>query len=410
MIKPITSVKVRGRRVLLRVGYDVPLVEDKDTGKFKIADDTRIKDSLPTIEYLVKGGAKIILVSHLDRPKSWEMGKSLWPVAEQLAVLLNRKIVKVEDRLPDYNIPQIYFLSSDIEAHDKLELTHSLKNGDILFLENLRFYSEEEANEDKFVTLLASFADLYVNDAFSVSHRPEASIYGVAMKLKSYAGLALIQEIRSLERILKNPQKPLVIMMGGAKITDKVATINNLAKHASHVLIGGAIGNSFLKAKGYEIGKSSFADLSVVKEVARNFREKIILPVDVVVVKSLEDDPRAVRVEKVLPDDLIVDVGPETIGIFSQYIKTAKTLVWNGPFGLIEYPKFAFGSKSLSRIFAARCKGEAYGVAGGGETIEVLDQAKVSEFVDHISMGGGAMLDFLAGKKLPGIKVLESSP
>jgi phosphoglycerate kinase len=406
MIKSVSSVKVKGKRVFLRVGFDVPLAKDM-TGGYSVADDTRIKMALPTINYLIKSGARIVLASHLDRPKGWENDKSLWPAATRLSELLNRKVIKVSDRLPDYAVPHIFFLENDITKSNPAELIAKLRDGDILFLENLRFYEEEENNSEKFIELLASMADVYVNEAFSVSHRKEASIYGVATKLKSFAGLELMQEIKALNKVTKNPKKPLVIMMGGAKIEDKLPTLNNLARHASHILIGGAVANTIFKARGYEIGKSQAASLSAAVELDRNFKQKIILPVDVVVAKSLDGQPRAVAINKVQPDDQILDIGPETIKEFSEYIKQARTLIWNGPFGLIEYPKFAYGSKAISQVFAARSKGLAYGLVGGGETVEVIDQAHVAEFIDHISSGGGAMLDLLAGKTLPGIKVLE---
>lgn len=409
MIKSIESVKVAGRRVLLRVGFDVPLKKNIHTEKWEVADETRVRDALSTIKYLIQQGAKIVIVSHLGRPTGWEPDKSLWPAALKLGELLGVKTIKVLDKLPDYHIPHIYFLESDIVKHNYSHLANNLKNGDILFLENIRFYPGEESNDEQFVEILSSFADIFVNEAFSVSHRAEASTYGVAFKLKSYAGLSLLKEITSLDKVLKHPQKPLVILMGGAKISDKVATIHNLAKSASHILIGGRLANSFLKARGYSIGQSKFDDVMLAKELERNYKEKIILPVDVVVAKSPNDPAESLPASKVRPNQMILDIGPETIRKYAEYIKSAKTIIWNGPLGVIEYPKFSFGSRSLAYIFASKSRGKAYGIAGGGETVEMLDQAKVSEFIDHISTGGGAMLEFLAGKKLPALKALEVS-
>lgn len=407
MIKSIKDVAVPGQRVLLRAGFDVPLAKNVHSETWEVADNARIKDSLKTISYLREGGAKLIILSHLDRPVAWEQAKSLWPVAVKLGELLNLKTVKILDKLPDYDVPHVYFLDSDITKQDHSGLSRKIKPGDILFLENLRFYPQESDNDESFIETLEKFGDIYVNEAFSVSHRMEASTYGLALRMRSYAGISFAKEIESLSKVLRNPKKPLVILMGGAKIADKVETINNLAKHAEYILIGGALANTFLKAKGYEIGKSAYASESVAKELERNFKDKIVLPLDAVVAHSATDAARCVPISKIMPDDIILDIGPETIRKFSEYIKIAKTLVWNGPFGLIESKRFTFGSESISRAFAAQSKGKAFGVAGGGETLEVLDNAHVAEFIDHVSTGGGAMLEFLAGKKLPAIKALD---
>ncbi len=393
--------------MIVRAGFDVPLQKNIHTEAWEAADETRIKESLPTLGYLIEEGARIIIVSHLNRPKGWEEDKSLWPVAVELGKLLALKVVRVRDKLPDYDVPHLYFLTSNIMDKDLSELSRKMKPGEILFLENARFYKEEEGNDPAFIKRLAAFGDLYVNDAFSVSHRKEASVFGLAQTLPAYAGLSLLQDLRALGRVARNPKKPLVVLMGGAKIADKIETIHNLAKTAQHVLIGGALANSFLKAKGYEVGKSKTVDEHLAQELLRDYKDKLVLPSDVVVARSAEDLAHVVMVDKIKPTEAIIDIGPETIRKFSTYIKQAQTLVWNGPLGMIEKKPFDFGSLSLSRIFAARSKGHAFGVAGGGETAEVIDRAKVAEYIDHISTGGGAMLEFLAGKSLPGIKVLE---
>ena len=407
MIKSITSVNVAGRRVIVRVGFDVPLVLNIHTENLEVIDDARIKDTLDTIKYLIDNRAKIILISHLGRPKGWEDKKSLWPVALKLSELLNIKAVKVSNRLPDYKVPHLNFLETDITKKDYSDFSNQINPGDVLFLENLRFYEGEETNDEGFIKTLAKFGDIYVNEAFSVCHRKESSIYGLPLELPSYAGISLQKEIASLKKIVKNPKQPLVLIMGGAKIEDKIETINFLGKSAAYFLFGGGLANTFLKAKGYEIGKSICGDINIAKELLRNFKEKIILPVDLVVAQSLEAKPRLAKPDKILSNESIYDIGPETIRKYAEYVKTAKTLVWNGPFGIIEEPRYAFGSKSIAHVFAAQSKGRAFGLAGGGETIEVIDMAKVGQFIDHISMGGGAMLEFLAGKKLPGIKALE---
>jgi phosphoglycerate kinase len=408
MIKSVTSVKVTGRRVVMRAGFDVPLKQSREKETFEVADENRIKDALPTIEYLIKQKAKIVIISHLGRPKGeWVKEKSMWPVAHDLARLLKRKAVKVSGKLPTYNIPHIYFFESDITKKDYSGLVKKLKEGDILFLENMRFYKGEEDNDKDFVETLAAYGEVYVNDAFSVAHRKEASTYGVAQKLKPYAGVSLLNEIKALDRVLKNPQKPMVVVMGGAKIADKVDTIHALAKHAQYVCIGGAIANAFIAAKGYEIGKSKVAEVPLAKELMRDYKSKIVLPVDVVVAKNPKDHARVVPLDKIRSDDCIYDIGPKTVSKFSELIKEGKTLVWNGPMGLIEEPKFTFGSKAIAHIFAWRAKGPAFGVVGGGESVEVVHMAKVAEFIDHVSTGGGAMLEYLGGKTLPGIKVLD---
>ncbi len=407
MIKSITSVKVTGRRVIIRAGFDVPLEKNIQTEQWQVADDTRIRDILPTLNYLIEQKAKIIIMAHLGRPEGWQTEKSLWPVAEKLGELIDYSVTKVSDKLPDYAVAHVNFLTSDITKRDYSRLSQTVEPGSILFLENLRFYKGEEANETKFINLLAGFGDVYVNDAFSAAHRKESSTFGLAAKLPHYAGVDFLKEIQSLNKIIKNPRPPLIVLIGGAKIADKVPTIANLAKYAQAVLIGGATANAFLKAKGYEIGKSKVTDVILAKDLLRQYKDKIILPIDVVVAGDLESKPRLVAVDKVMPNDLILDIGPESIRKFSKIIREGKTLVWNGPFGLIEKPRYAFGSKSIAHIFATRSKGSAFGVIGGGETIEVVDQAKVAEYIDHVSMGGGAMLEFLAGTKLPAIKALE---
>jgi phosphoglycerate kinase len=411
MIKSIASAKVAGKRVMVRAGFDVQL-EKRDEGKgtgeeLKVVDDTRVRDILPTLKYLIDGKAKVVIVSHLGRPEGWDKSKSMWPVAVDLARILNYKAVKVTDQLPDYPVPHVYFLESDITKKDYSKLSQEIKPGDVLFLENVRFYEGEQKNDVKFVKTLASFGDIFVEEAFSVVHRKEASTYGLAEKLPHYAGISLLKEIQSLNKILHTPSKPMVLIMGGAKVADKAETIHNLARHVDYILVGGALGNNFLAAAGYETGKSPLTDVPLAKELLRNYKSKIVLPVDAVVTRSADDPARASDVSKIRANETMNDIGPKTVRKFSEYIKKAETLVWNGPMGIIEEKKFSFGSSGLATAFAARSKGKAFGLVGGGETIEVIDRAKVTEFIDHVSTGGGAMLEYLAGKKLPGIEILE---
>lgn len=408
MIKPITSVKLRGRRVLLRVGFDVPLEQNK-SGDFLVVDSTRIEAAIPTIAYLVGQRAKIVIISHLGRPDgSWVMEKSLLPAAKRLAEMLDRKLVVVKDHLPSYKVSShVFFLDEDITVTDCSDLSRDLAEGEILFLENLRFYAGEENNDAAFARDLAKFGDVYVDDAFSVAHRKAASNYGVAQKLPSYAGVTFLQEMSALNKAIKKPEEPLISIMGGAKISDKIDTINFLAPRSHKILIGGAIANSFLKASGYEIGHSKAAEIPLAKELLRHFKDKIVLPVDLVVAKNEDGPARATTPDKVKSNEMIFDIGPETVRKFSKYIKEAKTLIWNGPLGLIEKKKFSFGSMAIAQTFASRTKGRAYGVVGGGESLEVVARAQVGQFIDHVSTGGGAMLEYMAGKSLPGIKVLD---
>lgn len=390
MIKSIQSVDLSNRRVIVRAGFDVPLKETKDG--WEVADDTRIQDAVPTLKHLIKQQAKIVVVAHLGRPEGWEKSKSLEPVAIRLGELLKSKIT---------------FLKDDITKQDFSGMSRDIKPGEILFLENVRFYPGEESNDEKFLDTLAAFGDVFVNEAFSVCHRREASTTGLATKLPAYAGLSLMKELDTLGRVMRTPAQPFVLMVGGAKIEDKIGAIEFLGKKVSHVLVGGASANTFLKAMGYEVGKSKVSDLNLAKQILRNYKHKLVFPVDVIVADSPEGKPRAVKLTEIKPTDSIFDIGPETIRKYATYIKSAQTIVWNGPFGFFENPKFAAGSKALAQVFASRAKGQAFGLIGGGETEELFSQVKVSHFVDHISTGGGAMLEFLSGKELPAVKVLN---
>jgi len=407
MIKSITSVKVTSRRVIVRAGFDIPLKQNIHTKEWEVADDTRIRDCLKTLQYLIDQKAKIIIIAHLGRPEEWDESKSQWPVAKKLAEILNYKAVKISDRLPNYKVPHVNFLDQDITKKDYSDLSKKIPDGDILFLENLRFYPGEKENSTKFATTLAKFGDIYVQEGFSNAHRKDTSMYALALKLPHYGGVSFLKEIISLRKIINNPSLPLIVIMGGAKIDDKVETLNNLGKHATKIILGGAIATTFQKAIGYDVGKSKISNVTLAKQIWRRYREKIFLPIDVVVSTDLESKPRLCKIEKVRPNESIYDVGPESIRQISQIIKTGKTLVWNGPFGVFENSHYAFGSKAIANAFASRSKGHAFGAVGGGETVELINQAKVNQYVDHLSTGGGAMLEFLAGKELPAIKVLE---
>jgi 3-phosphoglycerate kinase len=407
MIKSIEKINVENRRVIVRVGFDVPLEKHIQSEDLIVADDLRIRDALSTLKYLIKSRAKVILISHLGRPKGREQEKSMWPTAVKLSELLGLKIVRIDERLPDYKVNQLYFLQSDIEQKDYSELSSKIKFGDILFLENLRFYKGEEENSDAFVNILGKFGDIYVNEAFSVAHRKAASTYGLPKIMQGFAGTSFIKEVDNLSKIIKNPPKPMVVIMGGAKLDDKIQVIEYLAKNTDKFLVGGGIANSFLKAQGYEIGKSICGDISSAKELYRNYRNKIVLPLDVVVAKDENSSPRLSEVHKVLPSEIIYDVGPRTIREYAGFIKDAKCIVWNGPFGKFEIKRYAFGSRNIAELLAQRGRKHAYILVGGGETNEIINSINAGMFVDHQSMGGGAMLEFLAGKKLPAVEVLD---
>jgi phosphoglycerate kinase len=385
-IKSIDSChNLKNKKVLLRVDFNVPLKNGK------IVDDYRIVSGLKTINYLLEKKAKIIIIAHLGEPEhGFEKDCSLKPVAAYLQKLLKKKV---------------WFISA-IEENKIEKALVNLKEGEIIFLENLRFYQGELDNNDNFAKLLASFSDLYVNDAFAVCHRDQASVSAIKKYLPSYAGLLLADEIRALAKILK-PKKPLVVIMGGAKISTKEPLISKLYPVASEILIGGALANNFWKFQSINIGKSLY-DKDSEKDIKKFYkrgklRSKIILPLDVIV-KTKKGEAVLKKPENVINSDTICDIGPETIFLYASYIRKAKSLIWNGPLGKFEEKNYKHGTINIASAIAARSKGPAYGVVGGGETIEALKMTKMAEYVDWISTAGGAMLTFLGGGKMPGLK------
>jgi phosphoglycerate kinase len=385
--------KPKGRRVLVRVDFNVPLGPKGEIGP---EEDARIKASLPTILKLRKAGAKVILVSHLGRPDGREKEFSLAPVAAHLARLLGSKVGFIPDNLEDDHL-----VDRKIAA---------MKDGDVTLLENIRFYKGEDSNSAFLARRLASFADAFVDDAFAVAHREAASNVGVAKFLPSYAGLLLETEVKHLSKLLGKPKRPFVVLMGGAKISSKLPTLKKLLSVADTVLVGGGMANNFFKAMGHGMGKSLVApeDVKLAKGLLARNGKKLVLPADLLCAKRLDDqaEPRYCRPEDVAKDEHVVDLGAETIREWAAIIKKAKTIVWNGPVGLFEVKKFSHGSVSLGRVVAARSTGKAFGVVGGGETVQCLLRTGMAEYVDHVSTGGGAMLEFLAGKTLPGIRPL----
>jgi phosphoglycerate kinase len=383
--------KLAGRRVLLRVDFNIPL---GPKGKIGPGEEVKLRESLPTIEHLLRGGARVVAVSHLGRPKNCEVKYSLAPVARHLAKMLGRKVKFVDDCLEDG------------EKVDKS--VAKLKDGEIALLENIRYYPEEEGNDKNFAKRLARLADIFVNDAFATCHRAHASTEGVTKFLPSYAGFLVEKEVKSLDHVLKKPKKPFYVLMGGAKISSKLPTLKKMLAVADKVFLGGGMANSFFAAKGWSVGKSKVApeEVRLAKALLKN--RKIVLPLDVLAATSLSDraNVRVSAPDCVKPNEFVIDIGTQTMRSFALELKKAQTIVWNGPVGLFEVKLFSHGTVILGRVIASRSKGRAFGVVGGGETIAALERTGMSEWVDHISTGGGAMLEYLSGKTLPGIKPL----
>lgn len=391
-IRTIKNIKnLRCKRVLLRLDLNVP-VEKK-----KVKDDWKIIKILPTLQYLISKDAKIVIVSHFGRPEGKSNRKlTLLPIAKYLEKILGKKVIFLKDKIGSKK------LANKINA---------LNCGGVSMLENIRFYSGEEKNDKNFAKKFDEIADVYVNDAFAVSHREHASVSAVTKILSSYAGFLLDEEIKVLDEVLKNPKKPLVILLGGAKASTKIPIIENFLEKADHILLGGALATTFLAAKGYNIGASLIDKESIPKIKKLLKSKKIILPQDVIVGKIKNGEPIVLEIgkRKDLVDKKmsILDIGSKTTNEYADIIKEAQTIIWNGPMGYFEKENFSHGTISLARLIASRSSGKVFGVVGGGETIEALKKTKMEQYVDWVSTGGGAMLNFLAGNKLPGIEALK---
>lgn len=388
-INSIQQVKnLANKNVLLRVDFNVPIKGSK------ILDNYKIKRSLATIKFLMEKRAKVILVSHLGRPDGVDKKLSLKPVAAELGKFLQKKV-----RLLD-----VLNLEKAKSQIDKLFPSA------VVMLENIRFVKGEEENSEALAKELAGLADIFVLDGFAVAHRKSASVSGVAKHLPAYAGLLLEEEIEGLDQALKSPKKPFVVVLGGVKTETKIPMLKNLLQKANHILVGGGIFNTYLWAKGYKVG-SSLVDKNLKKEVLKYCsKRKVILPVDVIVGAKDGKLARAVEIKKLNIKNkelAIFDIGPKTIKLFSHYIKKSQTLVWNGALGYFEQHPYEYGTYSVARLVSARAKGKAYGITGGGETIEVLKKLRLIGDIDLASTGGGSMLHYLSGKKLPGIEVLK---
>jgi 3-phosphoglycerate kinase len=394
--------KLKDQTVLLRADLDAP----SENGR--ILDDYRIRSAIPTIEYLLKRGSKIVILSK----NGHDHNESLELVAQRLAELLNRKLVVAEDKMPEYDAHHLIFFKGDLRDQKNLDLIKSASDRDIVLLENIRFYEEEKEGDIDFAKHLASLGDIFVSDAFAMMHRNEVSVALLPNYMPSYAGLSVEKELKGLNNILNMKANPFIVVMGGAKITDKVGAIKNLGRKADQILLGGGPANLFFLAKGYEIGQSICErdQLKLAEDLLRNFKSKIILPVDVIAADPKDiTKMRVCAPDKVKKSEAIYDIGPKTILEFSKYIKPAKKLVWNGPMGWFEKPQFSHGTLSMAMVYSSRCKGQAFGMVGGGDTLEAVNKAKVAEHIDFISTAGSATLDYLAEQELPGLKALELS-
>lgn len=405
-IQYLREKNIKNKTVLLRASVDVPV---DDGGA--VADDFRIQASLPTIRLLLKGKNRVVMCGKRGRPAGKSVPNlSLAPVAERLANLLDMPFVQVGQKTVDYN-GHLVFYSGDVREQRNREQVQTLNAGNLVFLENLEFYDEELASSAAFAKKLAALAEVYVNDDFSKCHHASASISVLPNYVPSYAGLQLEEEIQALSRVLGRPKHPFVVMMGGAKISDKIKTLTNLGKKADTLLVGGGLANLFFAARGYEIGKSKAEHESVklAWQTDKNFKGKIVLPVDVVVANSkLEKSSiRTCAPHEVKKSELILDAGPKTILAFARVLKQAQTVVWNGPLGFFEHKPFHHSTMALGRIIGAIGRGRAYAVVGGGETVDAIRQAHQADYIDHLSTGGGAMLEYLAGSKLPGVESLK---
>lgn len=389
----IEDIEVKGKRVLVRCDFNVPLVNGK------ITDESRLLGALPTIKYLLEKGAKVILCSHLGKPKGEPLPElSLKPVAKRLSELLGREVVFAAD--------------SNVVGENARNAVSKMKDGDIILLENTRFRKEETKNEENFSKELASLADVFVNDAFGAAHRKHCSTVGVTDFVPvSVCGFLIQKELKFLGEALANPQRPFVAILGGAKVSDKINVINNLIEKVDTIIIGGGMSYTFSKAQGNKIGNSlveedkiEYAKEMIAKAKSRNV--KILLPIDHVIADRFDASANAIKTENAnIPDGYMgMDIGPKTIELFSNEIKNAKTVIWNGPMGVFEFEKFAAGTKAIVKALAGS---SAVTIVGGGDSAAAVNLMGYNDKMTHVSTGGGATLEFLEGKELPGIAALN---
>lgn len=391
--KTIKDLDVKGKRVLVRCDFNVPMDEE-----LNITDDRRIRSSLPTINYLIENNAKVILMSHLGRPKGEPNPKlSLEPVAKRLSELLNKEVI---------------FAKDDEVVSDKVrDIVSKMEEGDVVLLENTRYRKEETKNGEDFAKELASLGDLFVNDAFGTCHRAHASNVGVANLLPSAVGFLVEKEITVMGNALENPERPLLAILGGAKVSDKIGVIENLLNKVDSIIIGGGMAYTFFKAQDYEIGTSIVEDdkLELARELMKKAEEKgvkLLLPVDIVVAAEFKNDTefKTVPIDKIPEDMMGMDAGEESIKAFTQEIKKAKTIVWNGPMGVFEMDNFKKGTEAIAKAMA---EADALTIVGGGDSASAVEKAGYAKDMTHISTGGGASLGLLEGKVLPGIAAID---
>lgn len=394
--KVITDLEVRSKRVIVRVDFNVPMSK---TEEGKITDNARIVAALPTIKYLIENNAKVILLSHLGRPKGEAKKEfSLAPVAKELSKLLNK---------------DVKFLQSNLVVDDNVkDEVLKLKDGEVALLENTRFRNEETKNIDDFSKELAELGELYINDAFGTSHRAHCSNVGLCKFLPSAVGFLVEKEISIMGKALSNPERPFVAILGGAKVSDKITVIENLIEKVDSIIIGGGMAFTFLKSLGYSVGKSLLEDDKVdfareLIEKAKSKNVKILLPIDVVVSKEFSNDSefKIVNIDSIGDDYMGLDIGEKTVKLFSDEINNAKTVVWNGPMGVFEMSNFAKGTFEIAKAIA---ESEAISIIGGGDSASAAEKSGYKDKITHISTGGGASLEFLEGKILPGIDSIDN--
>ncbi len=391
-VKDLTKNDLKDKKVLIRVDFNVPV--DKETGA--ITDDTRITASLPTLKYLLENDAKVIIMTHFGRPKGEKNPKyKIDVIGKKLAELIGRPVQKLDD-----------CIGADVENK-----VNALKNGEIILLENVRFYKEEEANDLEFAKKLAKLGDIYVNDAFGTAHRAHASTEGVARFLPAYAGFLINKELEIMGKALSNPEKPFVAIIGGAKVSSKITVLQNLIGKVDTLIIGGGMAYTFFKALGKEIGKSLcepdyLDEAKKVMAAAKSSSTKLMLPVDILVSDDFSEtaNTNIVDIDSIPADWEGVDIGPKTIEQFAAVVKAAKTVVWNGPMGVFEINKFAGGTNAIAKILA---ESDGVSIIGGGDSASAAEKSGYADKITHISTGGGASLEFLEGKTLPGIAILQ---
>ncbi|MBN8201644.1 phosphoglycerate kinase [Bacillus sp. NTK034] len=389
--KSVKDVELKGKRVFCRVDFNVPMKDGQ------VTDETRIRAALPTIEYLTNQGAKVILASHLGRPKGSVVEElRLTPVAKRLSELLGKEVKKADEAYGD-----------SVKA-----MVDTLGEGDVLLLENVRFYPGEEKNDSELAKAFAELADVYVNDAFGAAHRAHASTEGIAQHLPAVSGLLMEKELDVLGKALSNPERPFTAIIGGAKVKDKIGVIENLLEKVDNLIIGGGLAYTFVKANGHEVGKSLLEEDKI--DLAKSFMEKakekgvnFYMPVDVVVADDFSEEAniKTVAIEEIPSDWEALDIGPKTRDIYSDVIQNSKLVIWNGPMGVFELKKFAGGTRAVAEALAEA--NDTYSVIGGGDSAAAVEKFHLADRMSHISTGGGASLEFMEGKALPGVVALN---